>query len=389
MQDIVIVGGGMVGTAAAIGLAQLGLNITLIEPNEPRAYDSTAPFDLRVSAISVFTEKLLERLACLKTFKSMRHIPYEGLETWEIDGFITRFHAEQIGCSHLGYIAENRIIQLSLWQRMAELSNIRLLCPAKVTAFEQNNDSITVSLNTHEQIQTRLVIGADGAHSKVRQWANIGVTGWDYAQSAMLINIETSEELPNITWQQFTPQGPRALLPLSSHMASLVWYDSPLKIAQLSTLNHKQLAEQIKRHFPSRLSPDFTLLSKGSFPLTRRHAQRYYEKNILIIGDAAHTINPLAGQGVNLGFKDVSALMDVMAAAINNNEPFWQAKTLKQYQRARYNDNLLMMSMMDAFYASFSNDILPLKLLRNIGLKAADNSGIIKKQVLKYALGME
>lgn len=388
MRDVIIVGGGMVGAAVAVGLAQLGLTITLIETHMPKAYEASQPMDLRVSAISLGSEKLLQRLGVLTSLLSMRNAAYQGLEAWELDGFITQFYADEINHSHLGHIVENRLIQLSLWQQIKSLNNIEVICPATVTSFAKKQDSISVLLDNQDEITARLLVGADGANSKVRQWAGIGIQGWDYHQSAMLINIETKQAQQDITWQQFTPQGPRALLPLAGNHASLVWYDSPTQISQLLRLDNDKLAQAIKHNFPARLSPDFTVLDKGAFPLTRRHAKCYYRDNVVIVGDAAHTINPLAGQGVNLGFKDVMALIDVITKAISKDQTWWHTNTLKQYQSARYKDNALMISAMDVFYNGFSNDILPLKMMRNIGFKIANKSGLIKKQVLKYAVGL-
>jgi 2-octaprenyl-3-methyl-6-methoxy-1,4-benzoquinol hydroxylase len=388
--DVVVVGGGMVGAAAAIGLAQLGLSVAVIEYHQPAPYDPAQPLDVRVSAISVASEQLLTRLGAMDELLTMRHALYTGLETWELDGCLTSFSAEQVGQSHLGYFFENRLIQLSLWQQLRSMDNVVLLCPHKVMQFSRlsNDHQVTILLDNGATLSTKLLIGADGANSQVRQWAGIGVTGWDYAQSAMLINISTQTPQQSVTWQQFTPAGPRSLLPLPGNHASLVWYDDANRIKQLSQLNNLQLAEQIRQHFPSRLDPHFTVENRGSFPLTRRHAQKYYQDNVVIIGDAAHTINPLAGQGVNIGFKDVDLLVAQIANAIGCDETWWQTPVLKGYQQSRYFDNQLMMTAMDAFYAGFSNDLLPLKLLRNGVLKLANIDSPIKRKVLKYALGL-
>lgn len=387
--DAVVVGGGMVGAATAIGLAQLGLTVAVVEAFAPKAYESSQPLDLRVSAISAASEELLSRLGALKYLQTMRQVAYKGLETWELDGCITQFHSDQIGASHLGHIVENRLIQLSLWDRIAQLDNISLYCPVKITQLQRNrgDDAIDVSLEDGQVFSTKLLIGADGANSYVRQWANIGITGWDYAQSAMLINIETNCGEQDVTWQQFTPHGPRSLLPLPGNNASLVWYDDANRITQLSQLNNTALKKQIDQYFPERLDRDFKVVNKASFKLTRRHAQRYYSENLVILGDAAHTINPLAGQGVNLGFKDVDALITTIESQLQKESGWWNSEVLKQYQGCRYRDNQLMMSAMDMFYASFSNDILPLKLLRNSALKLANIDSPIKKYVLKYAMG--
>ncbi|WP_287948773.1 FAD-dependent oxidoreductase [Shewanella sp.] len=387
-RDVVILGGGMIGAATAIGLAQLGLSVTVIEAFRPEAYSSEQAIDLRVSAISLATETLLERLGALDRLTQMRRAPYLGLETWELEGCITRFHADAIGVSHLGHIVENRLIQLALWEQFESLDNLELLCPRSLDSFSRSENGVCVTLDDGQRLDAKLLVGADGANSRVRTWAGIGLTGWDYAQSAMLINIETAIEQQDVTWQQFTPKGPRSLLPLPGNNASLVWYDDASRIAQLSTLSNAALAQQIKMHFPERLDRQFEVLNKGSFKLTRRHAQSYFADNLVILGDAAHTINPLAGQGVNIGFKDVDALMAVISDKLSQQEAWWSNAALSEYQNRRYRDNQLMMSAMDLFYAGFSNDLLPLKVLRNAALKLANIDSPIKKQVLKYAMGL-
>ncbi|MEI6858433.1 MAG: FAD-dependent oxidoreductase [Shewanella sp.] len=387
-RDVVILGGGMIGAATAIGLAQLGLTVTVIEAFRPKAYNSDQAIDLRVSAISVATEALLERLGALESLAQMRRAPYLGLETWELEGCITRFNADYVGASHLGHIVENRLIQLALWEQFESLDNLELASPRTANSFSRTAHGVCVTLDDGQRLDAKLLIGADGANSQVRTWANIGLTGWDYAQSAMLINIETATEQQDVTWQQFTPKGPRSLLPLPGNNASLVWYDDASRIAQLSQLSNAALAQQIKKHFPERLDRQFEVLNKGSFKLTRRHAQSYFSDNLVILGDAAHTINPLAGQGVNIGFKDVDALISVITDKLSRHEGWWDNSALSEYQSRRYRDNQLMMSAMDLFYAGFSNNLLPLKVLRNAALKLADIKSPIKKQVLKYAMGL-
>ena len=388
-QDAVVIGGGMVGAATALGLAQLGLTVTVIEQIEPKPYDGSASLDVRVSAISVASEALLERLGAWSNIIAMRNAPYLGLETWELDGFITQFSNQQLDLPHLGHIIENRNVQLGIWQELASHPKVNLVCPASVLCYSRIDDqTLSVTLESGEVFHTHLLVGCDGANSKVREWAGIGITGWDYKQSAMLINIETQVSQQDVTWQQFTPNGPRSLLPLPGNHASLVWYDSPKVIAKLMPLNNIQLAEQIRQHFPQRLDPNFVVLDKGAFPLTRRHANQYYKHNVVLLGDAAHTINPLAGQGVNLGFKDVDALLSSISEAMGNNQVWFDSSVLADYQKARYKDNLLMQTGMDVFYKSFSNDITPLKAVRNLALKVANIDSPIKKQVLKYALGL-
>lgn len=381
--DIVVVGGGMVGAATAIGLAKQGRKVALVEGRAPQDFDEQQPMDVRVSAISMASVELLQELGAWQSIKEKRVCPYRRLETWEHEECRTRFHSDELQLEQLGYIIENRVIQLGLWQQFEQYDNLQLYCPDSLASVELYPEYNLVTLSSGAELKAQLVVGADGANSKVRADAGIGITAWDYRQSCMLINVETEKPQQDITWQWFTPSGPRSFLPLPGKQGSLVWYDSPKRIRQLSKMNNEQLRQEVLSHFPGELG-DIKVLQSGSFPLTRRHAQSYFNNRCVLVGDAAHTINPLAGQGVNLGFKDVSALLSVVGGAEVLSE-----LSMEKYQNARRADNLLMQTGMDFFYTTFSNDIGPVKLLRNAALKMAENSGPIKKQVLKYALGLK
>ncbi|OED66631.1 2-octaprenyl-3-methyl-6-methoxy-1,4-benzoquinol hydroxylase [Vibrio tasmaniensis ZS-17] len=387
--DIVVVGGGMVGAATAIGFAKQGLNVAVIEGFAPKAYDDSQAMDIRVSAISQASVDLLEELGAWQSIAAMRVCSYKRLETWEHPECRTRFDATSLDLPRLGYIVENRLIQLGLWAQFEAYDNLTILCPEKLDTIEFGETNI-VKLQSGTQLSAKWVIGADGANSVVRQQAGIGTTAWDYRQHCMLINVETELPQQDITWQQFLPSGPRSFLPLCSLMSegkevgqgSLVWYDSPSRIKQLSTMSPEKLRNEVITSFPEELG-DVKVLNSGSFPLTRRHAQSYSKNNCILVGDSAHTINPLAGQGVNLGFKDVAALLDITKEKGELNQ-----SVARRYEVIRRGDNLMMQSGMDFFYKTFSNDIGPLKFVRNAALKLAENSGPIKSQVLKYALGL-
>ena len=384
--DIAVVGGGMVGAAAACLLAQQGWQIAVIEQTEPDAYSPEQAMDLRVSAISPASVRLLQQAGVWDALLAMRIRAYTELATWEVPGLETHFHAQEAGVPELGFIVENRLIQLALWQRLQTLPNVTLLCPAQVSALVQQSKNATVTLNNGQTITAAWLLAADGANSRLRSMAGIGINRWDYRQDCMLINVDLEDDAPPITWQQFYPNGPRAFLPLAGHKASLVWYDTPEKIAQLVALSPTQLEREVKRHFPEQL-PACTVTQSGAFPLIRRHAQHYYQGRVILLGDAAHTIHPLAGQGVNLGFKDVACLVDLWQNARQKQLPFG-TEQLKQYERRRLCDNSMMQSAMDLFYAGFSAPHAPLKILRNVALLVADNAGLVKRKALRYALGL-
>ena len=372
----------MVGSACALGLAKLGFSIALIETNMPAPFDRTQPPDLRVSAINIASEALLTQLGAWQHINAMRLCPYRRLSVWEKPTCRTDFNCADIHASHIGNIVENRLIQLAIHQALQAYPSVTWFSSTKVSKITPGHSPL-VELADGQTIASKILIGADGANSQVRQAANIGTQGWQYGQQALGIQIKTSEPQQDITWQQFTPTGPVAYLPLYDGYGSLVWYNKVENIRYLKTLSRQKLKQQIIQHFPQDLM-DFEVQQVASFPITRMHANQYVKDKVVLLGDAAHSINPLAGQGVNLGFKDVAALLDGFGQAQALDKP----ATLRTYEAVRRRDNLLMMSAMDAIYGAFSNQHAPLRLLRNLGLKLANNSGPIKQQAMKYAMGL-
>jgi 2-octaprenyl-3-methyl-6-methoxy-1,4-benzoquinol hydroxylase len=340
---------------------------------------------------------LLTQVEAWPQLKKWRLCPYKRLGVWEHQASYTEFNAADIKQSHLGHIIENRLIQLSLWQQINKHQGITLFCPASLLSFSSSDNEVEITLVNNENLEqinvkTRILIAADGANSQVRKLANIGITGWDYQQSAMLINVETKTQQQDITWQQFFETGPVALLPLPGKSdlggyASLVWYHQKAEIKRLSALSNEQLQSEILQKFPQRLG-HIKVIDKGAFPLTRRHANTYQKGQIILLGDAAHTINPMAGQGVNLGFKDVKALQTVISTAIGNGECWYQPSVLSRYETMRRKDNLLMMSTMDALYSSFSHPSPAVKLFRNIGISFVNKVPLLKNKALAYACGV-
>jgi 2-octaprenyl-3-methyl-6-methoxy-1,4-benzoquinol hydroxylase len=384
--DVTVVGGGMVGAALASGLAAQGFKVAVLEQQEPAEFDASSNPDVRISAIGAASVALLKQLDVWPLIQRMRCTPYRKLETWEWHTAQVSFDAQSLGLPELGYMVENSVLQRALWQRLQQ-QGVELISPARLQAMQPGNGGWQLTLENGDRLLTKLVVGADGANSQVRQLAGMGIRGWNYAQSCMLISVRCEQDAGDCTWQQFTPDGPRAFLPLFDRWASLVWYDSPARIRQLQAMNMAQLGQQIATHFPARLGK-VTPVSAGSFPLVRRHATRYVLPGLALVGDAAHTINPLAGQGVNLGYRDVDALIDTLVASRDRAEDWASEGVLKRYQRKRQKDNLLMQSGMDLFYFAFSTPVAPLRIVRNLGLMVAERSGVLKRQALKYALGL-
>jgi 2-octaprenyl-3-methyl-6-methoxy-1,4-benzoquinol hydroxylase len=290
-----------------------------------------------------------------------------------------------VALTHLGHIVENNLIQQALWANFP--SNLQLFCPATVTGFEQHADYASVTTAEFAELRAKLVIAADGGQSQLRQLAQIGVSGWQYQQSCLVVTVNTEYEQQDITWQQFNESGPRAFLPLPGKQGSLVWYDHHHKIKQLAALSKTALAEQIQQAFPAKLG-NITVEQVASFPLARVHAKDYVKGRLVLVGDAAHSINPLAGQGVNLGFADAMLLSELLEQAFAQGNDLAEPELLQQYQSIRQRENALMMSAMDLFYQSFSSSLPPVRFLRQLGLAVAEKAGPLKHWVSRYAVGI-
>jgi 2-octaprenyl-3-methyl-6-methoxy-1,4-benzoquinol hydroxylase len=382
--DYCLFGGGMVGGAMAIGLSKLGYKVAVIEAHKPKPFNKVDLPDLRVSALNRLTQRLLKRYNVWDKVIAMRCQQYQRLSVWENSARALHFEASQIGESYLGYFVENRILQLALIDTIEQehADNIHVVYGRAISI---NVTEGSVQLDNDIHIQANMLIGADGGNSQLRQQANIGVTGWQYEQQANVLLVKMASKFESATWQQFTPQGPVAFLPLFDGHANLVWYADSSMSQHIRNTNNDVIKKEVLARFPSILG-DFEILDKTGFPLRRMHANTYWRKNVVLIGDAAHQINPLAGQGVNLGFKDVDALVESIK---NNPITDVNKQALINYEKTRRTPNLLMMSAMDVFYQTFSNDISVLKMLRNLGVQVANMAGPIKHKVLKYAMGLE
>lgn len=251
--DVAIVGGGMVGGALALGLAQQGFTVTVLEKTAPPAFEPASAPDVRISAISAASVGLLKSLGVWDAVRAMRVHAYRRLETWEWESAHVAFDAAELKLPELGYMVENKVLQWGLWQALAAHEGVTLRVGSELEAMQRGEAHTALHLREGEAIHARLVIGADGANSQVREMAGIGVHAWQYQQSCMLISVECVDDPGDSTWQQFTPSGPRAFLPLFDHWASLVWYDTPARIRQLQGMTMAQLQQEIASHFPARL----------------------------------------------------------------------------------------------------------------------------------------
>lgn len=387
--DVVIVGGGMVGAAVACGLGGGALRVAIIETSPPMPFSPEQPHDLRVSALSIASKNILETVGAWAGVVNRRVCPFRRMRVWESSGD-TEFCSDDINYPELGYIVENRVTQLALLERLQDFENVELISPAaiyKITYCPAKPSE--VELGDGRILSAKLLVAADGGQSKVRQAVGLGVTSWDYQQHALVIYIETAYGQQDITWQRFVPTGPQAFLPLTGHYGSIVWYHSPDEVNRLKALSFEELKDELVAAFPDCLGKVNSVLATASFPLKRQHAQSYVKTGVALVGDAAHMINPLAGQGVNIGLLDAAALAEVIVDAAKKGLEISDLSVLKRYEQMRRRENLIMMTAMDVFYQVFSNEILPIKFLRNLGLGFAERISPAKNKVMRSAMGLE
>lgn len=387
--DVVIVGGGMVGAALACSLGNSRLRVAVVESEFPEAFAPEQAHDLRVSALSIASKAILETVGAWPAVLNRRVCPFRRMRVWETAGD-TEFCSDAIDYPELGYIVENRVTQLALLERLQDFKNIELICPVAIKHINYGlHQASEVILADGRVLSAKVLVAADGGQSRVRQAVGLGVTSWDYQQHALVIYIDTDYGQQDITWQRFVPSGPQAFLPLTGHYGSVVWYNSPDEVKRLKALPNEELLRELLAAFPDCLGKVNAVLATASFPLKRQHAQAYVKPGVALVGDAAHMINPLAGQGVNIGLLDAAALAEVLVDADQNGLDISDESVLKRYEKLRRNENLKMMTLMDVFYRVFSNDWLPVKFLRNLGLGLAERVRPAKNMAMRSAMGID
>lgn len=388
--DVLIVGGGMVGLTLACALGQAGteLKIAVVETQE--AGEVGEEYDLRVSAISRASQQVFRNLDAWSGIESRRLCAFEHMHVWDAtgDGEI-HFDAANLGVDALGHIVENRVTQAALLDRLKALGSVDWICPAEVAHIDYQPQNSQITLVDGRVLQGRLLIGADGANSRVRQAAAIELDIADYHQKAVVCVVESMQQHQHTAWQRFLPTGPLAFLPLCDGRCSIVWSTNEQLADELMALDDAVFIRQLEQAFDRKLGAVKAVGPRGAFPLVRRHAQRYVEAGLALIGDAAHTIHPLAGQGVNLGILDAASLAEVILQAEQQRQDFASYGNLRKFERWRRGENTLMMFSMSGFKNLFSNERSELSLLRNLGLDLVNKMTPVKHRLMRHAMGFE
>jgi 2-polyprenylphenol 6-hydroxylase len=398
--DLIIVGGGMVGTALACALGNSPYRIALIEaglpPSAPQqTVANVQDVDVRVSALNIASQAFLEQLGVWPLMAAERMQPYQQMKVWDGEGTGTiQFTADEMLEPYLGHIVENRVTTAALFQRVQQFNNVTLYVAQSVTGMTRAQSSAgeqwQVNLNSGEQVQGALVVAADGAMSQVRTLVGFPVREWAYGHHALVCTVQVEAGHQNTCWQRFMPSGPLAFLPVpNSQMCSIVWSCPQDMAEQLLALPDVLFCQRLGAALEHQLGEISAVGPRSAIPLRQRHATAYQQDSVVLVGDAAHTIHPLAGQGVNLGLMDAECLARVLlenaAKALPANNPL----ALRRYARERMPQNLTMMAGMEGFKRLFASDVMPLRWLRNAGMTHVAGLGFLKQHIMQEAMGLK
>ncbi len=385
--EVVIVGAGMVGLALAKRLDQIGLKVALVEKHVIDIDWPAGSLPMRVSAISPASQLLLEQLKVWPDI-APDAAPYENMRVWDAqtEASIT-LSAEDIYQAHLGHIVANRSIQKRLYQAI-EQTDVECFMPDQVTHLQAQAARWQLGLSSGQTIETALLIGADGANSALRQQVGIDCSMTFYQQKAIVAVVQTELPHQSTAWQRFLPTGPLAFLPLSDpYHCSIVWRLEETHAESIEKLNDKSFCQQLAQALQYKLGSIQLLTERVAFPLKHHHCRTYVKPHFALIGDAAHSIHPLAGQGVNLGFLDVQVLSRVMSDTLEKQRPIGLLSDLNRYQQQRKWHNETMLQSMTLFNALFKQTDSFSKMVRQFGVNQVDSCHALKKYFIEQATG--
>ena len=363
LHDVVVVGGGVVGAACALALAGQGLEVCLVEASQPSPWSVEHP-DLRVYALAPDNAALLDALDTWRPVRDARVQPYRRMQVWDAAaGDPIRFDADALARSELGWIVEHGLLVDALWHAL-QRSRVRVRCPARVEAMEQDDAGVRLRLDDGTRVAARIAIAADGAASRLRTLAGIGVDGRDYAQQGVVAYVRTEHPHEATAWQRFLPSGPLALLPWVDGNCSIVWTLPSDEAARVLALDDAGFGRELTAAFDARLGAIVPASKRVAFALQRQLSTTQHAGRVLVVGDAAHAVHPLAGQGVNLGLRDVSALRDLVADARRRRLEWDTPQRLARWARTRRSENAVAAHAFEGINRLYSNDHLVATLLR-------------------------
>lgn len=384
--DVVVVGAGLVGACVACSFAAKGFRVALIEAAESRENELTedAVYDLRVSAISPRSREILEQLGIWRQLDPSRVCYYEQMFIWHEHGEASvAFDAVDLACDNLGAIVENRLLLRSLQQACGQHPQIEWFMPDRVeTLLENTEQGIALRLASGSYLEAGLLIAADGRGSPTRELADIGAQAGEYRQTAFVANVTTEFAHAHTAWQRFLATGPLAFLPLANGQSSIVWSCDDDFAASLAAASDKQFCDALGEAFEYKLGEVSATSPRSSFALGWHDCERWFKNRVVLVGDAAHSVHPLAGQGVNLGFSDVELLVRLSSAA----EGEFCQRMLRRYQRQRKSETWLASKSFSGLKWIYGLEQKPLATVRDLGMKIIEKTPWFKRALMQKAV---
>ena len=385
-HEAVVAGGGVVGAAAALALSRQGLDVALVERGAPPAAFNPQTYDPRVYALSPGTVKFLETLGVWNRIAAQRVSPYGRMQIWdEQPDSALVFDAAELGVSDLGHIVEDGLLRAALW---SALGGVTQHCNAQPRSLRQTDGISTLELSDGKVLEAPLVVVAEGADSPMREWAGIEPMGWDYPQRSIVCHVATGQPHGSSAYQRFLPNGPLAFLPLADGRSSIVWSTESAEAAELLKLDDESFRERLETAIHHRLGAITSLTPRLSFPLRLLHAREYVRPGLVLVGDSAHVVHPLAGQGVNLGLADVQALAEVLQDARRQRREPGNLRVLQRYERRRQAGNLEVLALTDGLYRMFKLRTPGWDALRELGMSLVGRFEPLKRQLARRAMGV-
>ncbi len=390
--DILVIGGGMVGATLASALGGAGFEVCVIDRQEPAAA-LEAGFDGRVSAIALGSQRML---AALDLWPGMAPDaePIRDIRVSDGDSamFLHFDHAD-IGDQPFGYIVENRVMRRALHRHLTACACARMMAPMTVAGLDRQGGGVEATLGDGTKVRAALAIAADGRHSPVRRDAGIATTEWSYPQTGIVCTVAHERPHHGVAQERFLAAGPFAILPMTDdgavgHRSSIVWTERAGLVPALLALEDGEFTAQLAARFGDHLGALEIVGPRFSYPLALMHAERYIGHRLALIGDAAHAIHPIAGQGLNLGLRDVAALAEVLVDARKLGLDIGHGSVLERYQRWRRFDNVVLAAATDGLNRLFSNDLLPIRIARDLGLAAINRIAPAKRFFMRHAMGV-
>ncbi len=384
--EVLIVGGGMAGLSLGCALAGAGVEVALVDREAPEALTDPG-FDGRVSSIAHGSQRAL---AAIGVWDALADHAQPILEIRVSDGespLFLHYDHRDVGEAPVGHIVENRRIRRALFAAAARLDRLRVLAPRRVVALERGAGGVDARLDGGGRVRARLAVAADGRNSAVRRAAGIPVTAWRYRQTGIVCTVAHERPHRGIAHERFLPAGPFAILPMTGDRSSLVWTERADLAPAIVALDEAEFRAEMADRFGDFLGRLEVIGPRWSYPLSLLHAERYVARRLALVGDAAHAIHPIAGQGLNLGLRDVAALAEVLIDARRLGLDLGAGDVLARYQRWRRFDTLVLVAVTDGLNRLVSNDVAPLRLARDLGLAAVNRVTPLKRLFMRHAMG--